>query len=90
MESTNGQNIDDFIKKHNTCAMATGHDERVRATPLEYISVLTQKGLNYSNITALPVNLNMIKINIKKIEFLWSQFDKLGYDKKQIFYSEKF
>lgn len=141
--------IDDFIKKHNTCALATGHDERVRATPLEYvfmgkclyiiseggekfinilinknvsvciydtfkkmhdlagmqimgtaeiidtgsneyISVITQKGLNYSNINALPVNLNMIKINIKKIEFLWSQFDKLGYDTKQIFYSEKF
>lgn len=50
----------------------------------EYISVLTQRNLKYEKISALPVALNLIKINIKKIEFLWSEFAKLGYDAKQI------
>lgn len=135
--------IDDFIEKHNTCALATGHDNNVRVTPIEYlymndclyiiseggekfinlinnpnvsiciydsyknmnelagmqimgtsemikigsdeyISVLTKKGLKYENIMALPISLNLIKVNIKLVEFLWSGFVKLGYDAKQI------
>lgn len=137
--------IKDFIKNHNTCTLATGHDESVRATPIEYIfideciyilseggekfsnillnpnvsiaiydtfknmnelsgmqikgaaeiidigsdeyiSVLTHKNLKYDNIIELPIALNLIKINIRKIEFLWSGFAKLGYDTKQILY----
>jgi menaquinone-dependent protoporphyrinogen IX oxidase len=137
--------IEDFIKNHNTCTLATGCDDRVRSTPIEYIfmdgfiyiiseggekflnlilnpnvsiciydpyksmnelggmqimgnaemvdigsgeyiSVLKEKSLKYENIISLPFTLNLIKVNIKKIEFLWSEFRKLGYDAKQIFY----
>ena len=135
--------IYDFIKGHNTCILATGYGDRVRATPIEYIfigehlymlseggekfanillnpkvsigindpytnmselagmqirgsaeiiaigseeyiSVLKQKNLNYENLLSLPIALNLIKIDITKVEFLWSEFTKLGYDAKQI------
>jgi menaquinone-dependent protoporphyrinogen IX oxidase len=134
--------IEGFIKAHNTCALATGHGESVRSTPIEYIflgeciymfseggekfsniimnpnvsvsiydafknmdelggmqitgvaelidtgseeyiSILTQKNLNYDKIISLPMALNLVKINIRKTEFLWSGFAKLGFDVKQ-------
>lgn len=140
--------IENFIKNHNTCALASGHGECVRATPIEYvsmgeclyilseggekfsnilqnpnvsvciydeyknmnelagmqikgtaelidigseeyISLLTHKGLKYEKIMKLPIALNLIKINIKTIEFLWSGFAKLGYDTKQILNIQK-
>lgn len=133
----------DYIKKHNTCALATGHNESVRTTPIEYmyndeciyifseggekfanlivnknvsisifepykstnklsgmqitgvaeivdmgsdeyISALTSRGLNIEEVILLPVALNLIKIHIKKVEFLWSGFAELGYDTKQV------
>lgn len=136
--------IDEFIKNHNTCTLATGSENRVRATPIEYVyinrslyiiseggekflnlllnpkvsvciydsyksmselggmqitgtaelidigtkeyhSVLKEKGLSYDKLINLDVSLNFIKINIKKVEFLWSGFSKLGYDAKQIY-----
>jgi menaquinone-dependent protoporphyrinogen IX oxidase/uncharacterized protein YhbP (UPF0306 family) len=135
--------IENFIKAHNTCTLATGHEKKVRATPIEYtwmddclyvlseggekfanillnpnvsvciydpykkmnelggmqimgvaeivdigsdeyISLLAQKELKFDRIISLPVALNLIKIRIQKIEFLWSGFEKLGYDVKQI------
>lgn len=136
--------IDEFIKSHNTCTLATGSESRVRVTPIEYgyinrslyiiseggekflnlllnpnvsvciydsyksmselggmqitgtaelidigtkeyHSVLKEKGLSYDKLINLDVSLNLIKINIKKVEFLWSGFSKLGYDVKQIY-----
>jgi len=135
--------IEDFINKHNTCTLATGHGDTVRATPIEYnyfngciyllseggekfsnllinpnvsiaiydeyksmnelggmqitgaaelieigseeyISILEQKNIKYEKIKSLPIALNMMKIKIKKIEFLWSGFDGLGYDVRQV------
>lgn len=137
------KSIDDFIKNHNTCALATGYGETVRATPIEYtyidefiyllseggekfanlilnknvslciyneykgmnelagmqilgeaelieigsdeyISILQKKGLDPNKISTMSISLNMIKITIKKIEFLWSEFAKWGYDIKQV------
>ncbi len=137
------KSIDDFIKNHNTCALATGYGETVRATPIEYtyvngfiyllseggekfanlilnknvslciydeykgmnelagmqisgeaeligigndeyISVIQRKGLDSNKISSMSISLNMIKITIKKIEFLWSEFAKMGYDIKQV------
>jgi menaquinone-dependent protoporphyrinogen IX oxidase/uncharacterized protein YhbP (UPF0306 family) len=135
--------ITDFIKNHNTCALATGHNEAIRSTPIEYIyldeciyivseggekfaniiinqnvsisifesyksmsklagmqiagtaeiieigsdeyiSAMKNRGLNIEEMISLPVALNLIKVHIKKIEFLWSAFAELGYDTKQI------
>ncbi len=50
----------------------------------EYISVMINRGLNIEEVISLPVALNLIKVHIKKIEFLWSGFAELGYDTKQI------
>ena len=142
-ESLLNKNIDDFIKSHNTCALATGYGGKIRVTPIEYtymngffymlseggekfanilrnpnvslciynefkgmnelggiqitgsaelisigsdeyISVLKTKGLNINKITSMPISLNMIKITTRKMEFLWSEFSKMGYDVRQI------
>jgi Flavodoxin len=144
-DSTLNQYIDDFINSHNTCALATGYDRNIRATPIEYTymngfiyilseggekfanliinknvslcifnefkgmndlggmqitgnaefidigtdeynSFLQQKGLNLNKIISMPIFLNLIKIKIRKIEFLWSDFSRAGYDVKQIAY----
>ena len=135
--------IEDFINKHNTCTLATGHGNSVRATPIEYnyfngciyllseggekfsnilvnpnvslaiydeyksmnelggmqiagaaelieigseeyITILKQKNIKYEKIKSLPIALNMVKIKIRKIEFLWSGFVGLGYDVRQV------
>ncbi|PYG89952.1 menaquinone-dependent protoporphyrinogen IX oxidase [Ruminiclostridium sufflavum DSM 19573] len=137
--------ISNFIKKHNSCALATGYDDAVRNTPMEYMYIddciyifseggekfsnlllnpkvsitiydayrgmnklggiqisgvseiidtgcdeyiyaFKQRGLNIEKIVSLPVALNLIKINISKVEFLWSGFVELGYDIKQVLY----
>lgn len=137
------KHIEDFLNEHNTCVMATGQVDRVRATPIEYMFidgniymlseggekfaniilnpsvsigicdpyksmsdlagmqisgkaelvaigsgeyryVLGKKKLDYEIISSLPMALNLLKIEIGKIEFLWSGFGKLGYDVKQI------
>ncbi|MBP1744733.1 MAG: pyridoxamine 5-phosphate oxidase-related FMN-binding protein, partial [Firmicutes bacterium] len=137
------KHIEDFLKGHNTCVLATGNGGRVRATPIEYMFidgsiymlseggekfanlilnpsvsiginnpyksmsdlagmqisgkaglvgigseeykyVLGNRGLDFDKISSLPMALNLLKIDICKIEFLWSGFGKLGYDVKQI------
>jgi menaquinone-dependent protoporphyrinogen IX oxidase/uncharacterized pyridoxamine 5'-phosphate oxidase family protein len=135
--------IEDFLTKHNTCVLATGQGDRVRATPIEYMFIggyiymlseggekfaniilnpnvsigicdpyksmsdlagiqisgtaeviemvseeykfiLGKRKLDYEKILSLPMALNLLKIEIRKVEFLWSGFSKLGYDVKQI------
>ncbi len=135
--------IDGFIATHNTCTLATGQGNHIRATPIEYLyknnyiyifsegglkfanillnpnisvciydayksmselggmqitgtaeiidtktdeylSALLYKGLNPDKIYSLPIALNLIKIHIQKVEFLWSEFSRLGYSTKQI------
>lgn len=49
----------------------------------EYKHVLDLKGLNIKTIETLPVNMNMIKIKVKKVEFLYWKYTKRGYNTKQ-------
>jgi menaquinone-dependent protoporphyrinogen IX oxidase/uncharacterized protein YhbP (UPF0306 family) len=138
------QAIEDFLKSHNTCTLATCHSDRVRSTPIEYnyiegflyliseggekfanltlnkdvsvavyedytgmnnlkgmqitgrasmvedesdeySSVLKLKGLNVDVIKSMPINMNMIKIVIEKVEFLNSKFKMEGGDARQIY-----
>lgn len=51
----------------------------------EYKKVVKLKGLNPDKIAALPINLNLIRIDLKSAEFLWSEFGKQGFDSKQYF-----
>lgn len=50
----------------------------------EYISFLKEKGLDYEKVIKFPVVLNLIRIKISKIEFLWSEFKAMGLETKQI------
>lgn len=135
--------VDEFIKSHNTCCLATCHGGNVRSTPIEYNylnenlyilseggekfsnllvnenvsvsiydsfkgmnslagmqitgnaviipekseeyeAVIEMKGLNLESLKRLPVNLNLIKIQIERVEFLYSKFRGMGVDTKQI------
>ncbi|MFD3157752.1 pyridoxamine 5'-phosphate oxidase family protein [Haloimpatiens sp. FM7330] len=50
------KHIEEFLKAHNTCCLATGHGEWVRATPIEYmyedncIYILSEGGKKFANI----------------------------------------
>lgn len=135
--------IEEFILHHNTCALATGYDTSVRATPIEYTylkgffyflseggekfanllrnpavslcifneytgmsdlsgmqikgeaelvavgsqeyrAILDHKKINFEKLRTLAVTLNMIKVTVKKIEFLYSAFSRDGLDVKQV------
>lgn len=135
--------VDEFLNSHNTCTLATCHDNNVRSTPIEYnylnghlyllseggekfsnllmnpnvsvsiydtfkgmnslagmqitgkasilsevsdeyVEVIELKGLNMEALNKLPVNLNMIKIEFTRVEFLYSKFREMGADAKQI------
>jgi Predicted flavin-nucleotide-binding protein len=62
----------------------SGRAELVNKGSEEYRSVLELKKLKYDQIMSLPIVLNMIKIQIYKIEFLWSGFREFNCDTKQI------
>ena len=49
----------------------------------EYKEVLVKRNLKYENITKIPINMNMVKMEISKYEFLNSEFKSLGYDTNQ-------
>lgn len=61
----------------------TGKGEVVDVDSDEYKTVLSIKKLNYDNIKNFPINMNMIKVNIERYDFLNSDFKSLGYDASQ-------
>jgi menaquinone-dependent protoporphyrinogen IX oxidase len=138
-----GPYVSDFLKKHNTCTLATAFGKLARATPIEYSyhngklyllseggekfanillnnrvsvavydeyrgmdklagmqitgsaiildpgdpeyrDVLHLKGHNPDRIAAMPFALNMIRIDMEKVEFLCSDFKKIDQEVKQI------
>lgn len=135
--------VEDFLKKHNTCTLATAFGDRVRATPIEYsyhngkLYMLSEGGEKFANIlmndrvslavyddyqsmdrlsgmqitgrasivdptdqeyrevlrwegqspdriAALPFAMNMIRIEMEKVEFLSAEFKKMGEEVRQI------
>ena len=50
------QEIEKFIKSHNTCALATGYDDKIRCTPIEYLYltgmfyIISEGGEKFANI----------------------------------------
>jgi menaquinone-dependent protoporphyrinogen IX oxidase len=51
----------------------------------EHRDIIKKKGLNPKFIDKMPVNMNIIKIEIQKIEFLYSKFKEMGYEPKQVY-----
>jgi hypothetical protein len=62
----------------------SGTAEVIEMVSEEYKFILGKRKLDYEKILSLPMDLNLLKIEIGKVEFLWSGFGKLGYDVKQI------
>jgi flavodoxin len=77
----------DYSGMNNLAGMQiTGKAFMVAEYSEEYNKILNLKGLNVDVIKSLPVNMNMIKIMINKIEFLNSNFKMEGAEAKQILY----
>jgi len=49
----------------------------------EYTKVALKKGLDTAKLSALPVVLNMLKVNIRSCEFLSSEIGRDGFDARQ-------
>jgi hypothetical protein len=62
----------------------TGRAYIISSNEIEYDNILKMKNLNIEYIKKLPYVLNIIKIKIEKIEFLYSQFKEKGFDARQI------
>jgi menaquinone-dependent protoporphyrinogen IX oxidase len=76
---------EDYTGMNNLKGMQiTGKASIVNRNNEEYNHVLNLKGLNLDVIKSLPVNMNLIKIVIKNVEFLNSDFKLEGVDAKQI------
>ncbi len=76
---------DSFTGMNSLAGMQiTGNAFIVQDDSEEYQKVLEKKGLSVGSIKALDVNMNMIKIQINKVEFLNSKFKEQGSDSRQI------
>jgi len=62
----------------------TGKASILNETSDEYEKIIKHKGLNMEALNKLPVLLNLIRIDINKIEFLYSKFKEMDADPKQI------
>lgn len=136
------EEVENFLKEHNTCTLATSSPGRIRATPLEYNynqgqiyilseggekfanlisqdqvsiavyedysgmdslcgmqiagrvtlvedvteynNVVEMRGINKDFIKSLPVDLNLIRVDMEKVEFLKTDFKKTGYSARQV------
>ena len=75
---------EDYTNMDNLAGMQISGTASVVENKEEYKNIIAMKGLNLNFIKKMPVNMNIIKIKIKKIEFLYSKFKKMGYEPKQI------
>jgi len=62
----------------------TGNCEIIPKESSEYGEVMDLKGIKMSAIEALPVDMNVLKIGLEKVEFLYWKFREDGYDTRQI------
>lgn len=51
---------------------------------VEYQEALKMKGLTLDYIRSLPVDLKLIRVDMEKVEFLNSKFEKDGYSSRQV------
>ena len=50
----------------------------------EYKYVIKMKGMDMDFIRSLPTDLHLIRVDMEKVEFLNSEFEKQGYSTRQI------
>ena len=61
----------------------TGMAELVEPWSAEYMDLLEFKKLSAENLKKLPLTMYLIKVTPTRIDFLWSEFKKLGFDSRQ-------
>lgn len=77
---------EDYTGMNNLAGMQiSGQAHIVPREKPEYVEILKIKGLNPDFINKLSINLNMVKITLEKVEFLYSAFQEMGHETKQIF-----
>jgi menaquinone-dependent protoporphyrinogen IX oxidase len=75
---------EDYTNMNNLLGMQISGTASMIENEDDYKNIITMKGLNLNFIDRMPVNMNIIKIDIQKIEVLYSKFKKMGYEPKQI------
>lgn len=75
---------EDYTSMNNLAGMQITGKASIIEEREEYREIIRKKGLNAEFIERMPVNMNILKIKIEKIEFLYSKFKKMGYEPKQI------
>lgn len=77
---------EDYTGMNNLAGMQiSGQAKIVPPGKTEYGEILKIKGLSPDFINKLPINLNMVKITLEKVEFLYSAFQEMDNETKQIF-----
>ncbi|MEL7671982.1 pyridoxamine 5'-phosphate oxidase family protein [Methanobacterium sp.] len=81
---------DDYTSMNSLAGMQiTGSAYIIPEDTDEYYDVIKMKGLNENFIKNLQFNMNIIKIEINKIEFLYSKFKEMDFEPKQIYFFPK-
>ena len=62
----------------------TGKASIISSENDEYRKLIEAKGLDYDQMMALPVRLNLLRVDVIKYEALMSEFAKKGFDAKQV------
>jgi hypothetical protein len=75
---------EDYTTMNNLAGMQISGEASLVETEDEYQDIISMKGLNVNMIRNLPFNMNIIKIKVNRIEFLYSEFARKCYGTKQI------
>lgn len=80
---------EDYTTMNHLAGMQISGEASLVEDKDEYQEIISMKGLNLDFVKNLPFNMNIIRIKVKKIEFLYSKFAQWGYKTKQILYLDK-
>jgi len=75
---------EDYTTMNNLAGMQITGEAALVEDEDEYQDIIAMKGLNVDMIRNLPFNMNIIKIKVNRVEFLYSEFIKKGFGPKQI------
>lgn len=75
---------EDYTSMNNLAGMQISGTASLVEDSAEFKDIIKMKGLNFEFIKNLPINMNILKIEILKIEFLYSKFKERGYEARQV------
>jgi len=61
----------------------TGTAKMIEPMSEEYLSLLAFKKIPVERLKKLPHELHLVCVTPSRVDFLWSEFKKLGYDSRQ-------